>query len=187
MWRKRKRVIEDDERVIKDATRSRERTMNRAVKLLAAKPRSVGELRERLLEKLWTNTEIVDAVIEKLKEYKYLDDEQLARDFAASKLRQKPQGRMKLQQTMSRRKLDKETREAAINSAFEKYPENELIETAIEKRLRLKGVPETRDDTKKFYDHLMRQGFSYGLIREKMSSIKGKHAEDTSNEDQLQQ
>ena len=44
--------------------------MNRAVKLLAAKPRSIRELRERLLEKLWTNDEIVDRVIEKLKEYK---------------------------------------------------------------------------------------------------------------------
>lgn len=183
MWRKRKRVIDEDDRVVKDAARSRVRTMNRAVKLLAAKPRSVGELRERLLEKLWTNTDIVDAVIEKLKEYKYLDDEQFARDFAASKLRQKPQGRMKLQQTMSRKKLEKETQKAATDHAFEKHPETELIDVAIEKRLRLKGMPETREDTKKFYDHLMRQGFNYGLIREKMSAIK----EQVSNEDQLRQ
>lgn len=150
--------------------------MNRAVKLLAAKPRSVAELRERLLEKLWTNAEIVDAVIEKLQEYKYLDDEQFARDFAAAKLRQKPQGRMKLQQTMSRKKLEKETREAAIDHAFEKHPESDLIDVAIEKRLRLKGNPETREDTKKFYDHLMRQGFSYGLIREKLSNLNERQA-----------
>ena len=37
--------------------------MNRAVKLLAAKPRCVGELRERLLEKMWTDEQIVDGVI----------------------------------------------------------------------------------------------------------------------------
>lgn len=60
--------------MVSDAARSRKRTMDRAVKLLAAKPRSVRELRERLLEKLWTNEEIVDAVIDKLKDYKYLDD-----------------------------------------------------------------------------------------------------------------
>ncbi|MFZ1701590.1 MAG: regulatory protein RecX [Pyrinomonadaceae bacterium] len=145
--------------------------MNRAVKLLAAKPRSIGELRERLLEKLWTDDEIVEAVLEKLKEYKYLDDDQFARDLALSKLRQKPQGKRRLQQTMSQKKLDKDTLETAITEAFEKLPENKLIETAIEKRLRLKGKPETRGELKKFYDHLMRQGFGYGLIREKMTTI----------------
>ncbi len=160
------------EHVIKDAVRSRERTMNRAVKLLAAKPRSVRELRERLLEKLWTNDEIVGAVIEKLKEYKYLDDEQYARDLAVSKLRQKPQGKRRLQQSMSQKKLDKENVEAAISEAFEKLPENELIDLAIEKRLRLKGKPETREDTKKFYDHLLRQGFGFDLIRDKMDFMR---------------
>lgn len=145
--------------------------MNRAVKLLAAKPRSVTELRERLLEKLWTNEQIVDAVIEKLKEYKYLDDEQFARDLALSKLRQKPQGKRKLQQTMSQKKLDKSVVDDAITEAFEKMPEADLINSAIEKRLRLKGEPTTREDTKKFYDHLLRQGFSYDLIREKLSAI----------------
>ncbi|MGH9820261.1 MAG: regulatory protein RecX, partial [Pyrinomonadaceae bacterium] len=106
MWRKRAKLIQDSERTIKDAARSRERTMNRAVRLLAAKPRSVAELRERLLERPWTNSEIVDAVVEKLKEYKYLDDEQFASDLAISKLRQKPQGKRRLQQSLSQKKLD---------------------------------------------------------------------------------
>ncbi len=145
--------------------------MNRAVKLLAAKPRSVGELRTRLLEKLWTNEEIVDVVIEKLKEYKYLDDGQFAKDFALSKLRQKPQGKRRLQQSLSQKQLDRETVDEAIISAFEKMPEAELIDAAIEKRLRLKGRPETREEKKKFYDHLLRQGFAFDLIREKMAQL----------------
>ena len=161
----------DDERVIKDPAKSRERTMNRAVRLLAAKPRSVGELRERLMEKNWTNLAIVNAVIEKLEEYKYLDDEQFAADLAVSKLRQKPQGKRKLQQSMSQKKLSKENVDNAIKSAFEKLPEHDLIDKAIEKRLRLKGKPETREDTKKFYDHLLRQGFAFDLIRSKMTEV----------------
>ncbi len=178
MWRTRKKKPDDEDRVVKDPVRSRERTMNRAVKLLAAKPRSIGELRERLLEKLWTDETIVDAVIEKLKEYKYLDDEQFARDLAVSKLRQKPQGKRRLQQSMSQKKLDKETVATAIAEAFEKLPEDELIDQAIAKRLRLKGKPETREDTKKFYDHLLRQGFGYDLIREKMSGLAGRNFDD---------
>lgn len=161
----------DKERIIKDIEKARERTMNRAVKLLAAKPRSIGELRERLLEKMWTNEEIVDRVIDKLKEYNYLDDEQFAQSLALSKLRQKPQGKRRLQQSMSQKKLDKEVVEQAIRSAFEKMPETELIDAAIEKRLRLKGKPESREDTKKFYDHLLRQGFGFDLIRDKMRDV----------------
>lgn len=171
MWGRRRQPVDEEKRVVTDVARSRKRTMDRAVRLLAAKPRSIRELRERLLEKLWTNDEVVDSVIEKLKEYKYLDDEQFARDVAASKLRQKPQGKRKLQMSMSQKKLDKETVETAIAEAFEKIPESELIDRAIEKRLRLKGKPETREDLKKFYDHLLRQGFGFDLIREKLSRI----------------
>lgn len=171
MWQKARKPIDDLERVIKDPDKARERTMNRAVKLLAAKPRSVTELRERLLEKSWTNDEIVTGVIEKLKEYNYLDDAQFARDVAVSKLRQKPQGKRALQYAMSRKKIDRETVEAAVKDAFEKMPEEKLIDTAIEKRLRLKGVPETREEKKKFIDYLLRLGFDYDLIRDRMSVI----------------
>lgn len=171
MRRSRGRKINDSDRVIGDIERARERTMNRAVKLLAAKPRSIGELRERLLEKNWTNAEIVDRVIAKLEEYKYLDDQQFAADLAVSKLRQKPQGKRSLLRTLSQKKLSKETVDAAVRNAFEKLPEADLIDRAIEKRLRLKGKPETLEDKKKFFDHLLRQGFDFGLIREKMAAI----------------
>ena len=188
MFRKRKRPVEPEEieaRVIKDPAKSRERTMNRAVKLLAAKPRSIGELRERLLEKSWTNAEVVDAVLEKLKEYNYLDDQKYANDLAVSKLRQKPQGKRRLQQSMSQKKLDKEIVTEAITSAFEKLPESDLIDKAIQKRLRLKGRPETREDTKKFYDFLMRQGFSYDLISSKMRDIANVRLEDEEDAQEL--
>ena len=156
--------------------------MNRAVKLLAAKPRSVAELRERLLEKSWTNRQIVDAVIEKLSEYKYLDDNQFARDLAVSKLRQKPQGKRRLKQSMSQKKLDREIVDEAITAAYEKLPETDLIDRAIEKRVRLKGIPETREDKKKFYDYLLRQGFTYDLIISKMSEVADLRKEDESME-----
>jgi regulatory protein len=151
--------------------KARQKTFDRAVNLLAYKPRSEQELRVRLLEKEWTNAEIVEAVIEKLKEYNYLNDEQFASDFAASKLRQKPIGRRVLQQKLALKKLDKETVSHALETAFEETPEAEIIERAIEKRLRLKGKPATREDSKKFYDYLLRQGFSYDLVSSKMREI----------------
>lgn len=163
---------ESDEPVeIKDVEKARKRTMERAVRLLAAKPRSIGELRERLLEKNWTNAEIVETVLQKLEEYKFVNDEQFAHDFAASKLRQKPVGKRRLQQSLQQKQLDKETVEHALEQVYEETPEADLVEEAIKKRIRLKGLPENREETKKFYDYLMRQGFSYGLINDKMREI----------------
>lgn len=171
MWRKRLEIKDESERIIKDYAKSKERTLHRAVRLLAAKPRSIRELRERLLEKEWTNSAIVDEILEKLKEYKYVDDEQFAKSFASSKLRQKPVGKRRLKESLSQKKLEKETVEKAIEKVYEATPEDEVIEIAIKKRLRQKGKPETREDSKKFYDYLMRQGFSYDLISSKMREI----------------
>ena len=157
-----------------NAEKARQKTFDRAVNLLAFKPRSIAELRERLLEKDWTTPEIVDSVLDKLKEYNYLNDEQFAKSLAASKIRQKPIGRRVLKQKLALKKLDKETVEAALETAFEETPEEEIIERAIEKRLRLKGKPETREDAKKFYDFLLRQGFSYDLVSKKMREINSR-------------
>lgn len=173
MWKKtwKPKPDEDVAVEIKDVEKARKRTMERAVRLLAAKPRSVGELRARLLEKTWTNLEIVEKVLKKLEEHKFLNDEQFAHDFAASKLRQKPQGKRKLQQTLANKQLDQETVNTALAQVFEETPESELVTRAIEKRINLKGAPKDRAETKKFYDFLMRQGFSYGTINEKMREI----------------
>jgi regulatory protein len=159
--------LERPERQV-DPERARERTFQRAVKLLAAKPRSVEELRERLLEKQWTNEPVVDAVLAKLSEYGYLNDRQFALSYASFQVRQKPVGRGRLQRALALKKVDRETADEAINQVFEETPEEELIERAIERRTRLRGRPQTRAETKSLFDHLLRQGFSYDLVVRKV-------------------
>ena len=151
-----------------DPEKARERTLQRAVKLLAAKPRSVAELRERLLEKEWTNEEAVDAALAKLSEYGYLDDARFAFGFASYRVRQKPVGRQRLARDLQTKKVSKETADAALELVYQETPEDELIARAIEKRVRLRGRPATRQETKSLYDHLLRLGFSYDLIIRKV-------------------
>jgi regulatory protein len=175
-WKaKRARAVEEGseerERRPVDPERARERTMQRAVKLLAAKPRSIGELRERLLEKQWTNEEMVDSVLAKLREYGYLDDERFAFGYASFQVRQKPVGRQRLQRALALKKIDKETADEALKLVFEETPEEALIERAIEKRVRLRGRPQTRAETKSLFDHLLRQGFSYELVIRKVRAV----------------
>jgi len=151
--------------------KARQKTFDRAVNLLTYKPRSIAELRTRLLEKDWASEELVEEVIEKLKFYGYLNDETFAKSFAESQIRQKPVGKRILKQKLAMKQLDKETVADALEKVLEEMPEEEIIERAIAKRLRLKGKPETREDAKKFYDYLLRQGFSYDLVSKKMREI----------------
>jgi regulatory protein len=173
-WKPKDRQIKSEDAEQKPPGRSinpekaRERTFARAVKLLAAKPRSVAELRERLLEKQWTNEEIVEAALAKLSEYGYLNDERFAFGYASYKVRQKPVGRGRLQRDLQMKKVDRETAAEAIKLVFEETPEQELIDRAIEKRIRLRGRPKTRAEVKSLYDHLLRAGFSYELVASKV-------------------
>lgn len=162
---------EERERRPLDPEKVRERVMQRAVKLLAAKPRSVAELRERLLEKEWATEEAVDGVLARLTEYGYLNDERFAFGYASFQVRQKPVGRQRLQRALSLKKVDKETAAEAIKLVFEETPEEQLIERAIEKRVRLRGRPQTRAETKSLFDHLLRQGFSYELVIRKVRAV----------------
>lgn len=169
--RKFRKPIRDEDRIVKNPERSRKKTFDRAVNLLTYRPRSIEELRTRLLEKVWTNEEIVDEVIEKLKDYDYLNDEQFATSFASSKIRQKNFGKRRLQQDLRRKKLDNETIERALENAFEEDPEEDVIDRAVAKRLRIKGIPGTHNEKKNFFGYLMRQGFDYDLIRQKMGEL----------------
>ena len=152
--------------------------MQRAAKLLAAKPRSVAELRERLLEKSWTDEAAVDAALAKLKEYGYLDDERFAFGFASFRVRQKPVGRQRLARDLQLKQVPRETADAALDLVYQETPEEQLIEQAIRKRARLRGRPSTRQETKSLYDHLLRQGFSYDLIIRKVREASSTNAED---------
>ena len=171
MWRKRQQIQDEKERVIKDVEKARERTMNRAVKLLAAKPRSVTELRERLLEKNWTNAEIVNRVISKLEEYGYLDDDRFAVGYASWKVKQRPIGRRRLERDLTMKKVERVVAEQALDQVFAETPETELIDQAIEKRTRIRGVPNNRAEAKSLFDHLLRQGFPFELISDKVRAI----------------
>jgi regulatory protein len=148
----------------------RRKTFERAVKLLAAKSRSVAELRERLLQGkgLRGNEAIVDIVIARLREYGYLDDERFAFSYASSKVKQRPVGRRRLQRDLKLKQIENTVAEEALELVYTETPEEQLIDRAIEKRIRLRGRPKSRAEAKSLFDHLLRQGFGFELVSEKV-------------------
>jgi len=139
--------------------------------LLAAKERSVEELRERLLEGRGATKTAVESVIERLREYGYLNDERFAQSYASLRLQQRPLGRQRLQRDLWLKKIDKPTADRALDQVFEAMPESEMIDRVIEKRIRLRGKPKTRADAKKLFDHLLRQGFAFELVSDKVRAV----------------
>lgn len=139
--------------------------------MLAAKQRSVAELREKLSTTRGATKAMVDEAIERLREYGYLDDAKFAQSYASLRLRERPIGRRRLQRDLWLKKVDKQTVETALDEVFESTPEGELIDRAIAKRIRLRGKPKTREEAKKLFDHLLRQGFEFELVSEKVRAL----------------
>ena len=161
-----------------DLTRLRRKTFERAVKLLAAKPRSIAELRERLLRGKNTNVEVVETVIARLREYGYLNDERFAFSYASYKVKQKPLGRRRLQRDLTLKKVENKVAEEVLNLVFTETPEEQLIDQAIAKRLRLRGKPKTRLEAKSLFDHLLRQGFQFDLVSERVRALATNYADE---------
>lgn len=154
-----------------DPAKARERIFQRAAKLLAAKPRSVEELREKLSTTRGATKPVIDEVIGRLREYGYLDDAKFAQSYASLRLRERSIGRRRLERDLWLKKVDKKTAETALDEVFESTPEEELIDRAIAKRVRLRGRPKTREDAKKLFDHLLRLGFEFELVSEKVRAL----------------
>jgi regulatory protein len=118
-------------------------------------------------------------VIERLREYGYLDDARYAHNYASLRVQQKPIGRQRLQRDLWLKKIDKETADAALDQVFEAMPEEQLIDGAIAKRVRLRGKPKTRAEARKLFDHLLRQGFAFELVSEKVRAISKSEIDET--------
>lgn len=161
-----------------DPAKARERVFQRAAKLLAAKQRSVEELREKLSTTRGATPAMVDEAIARLREYGYLDDAKFAQSYASLRLRERPIGRRRLQRDLWRKKVDKQTVESALDEVFESTPEDDLIDRAIAKRVRVRGKPKTREDAKKLFDHLLRQGFEFELVSEKVRALAKSDADE---------
>lgn len=159
----------------------REQTFQRAAKLLAGKPRSIAELRERLLERPSTTRDVVETVIDRLREYGYLDDDRFALGYAQWKVKQRPIGRRRLERDLTMKKVERTVADAALDQVFEETPEEELIDRAIEKRTRLRGAPKTRAEAKSLFDHLLRQGFPFELVSDKVRAMSKNQADDLSD------
>jgi regulatory protein len=155
----------------------RERVTAAAFKLLAARPRSEGQLRERLLSKPWVDPEAVEKCIERLKELGYIDDRAFARNYASARIGMKAVGRARVFRELAGKKLSHGLIDETLRLVFDEAGEESLIDSAIQKRIRTHGRPSDRGGAKRMFDHLARLGFEYSLIVRKLQALKSNAGE----------
>jgi regulatory protein len=105
--------------------------LQRAAKLLAAKQRSVEELREKLSTTRGATKAMVDEAIGRLREYGYLDDAKFAQSYASLRLRERPIGRRRLERDLWLKKVDKKTARLRLMKFLNQHPKKHLIDRAI--------------------------------------------------------
>ncbi|MBI4468876.1 MAG: RecX family transcriptional regulator [Acidobacteria bacterium] len=148
-----------------------EKALTRAARFLSSKARTVEELRELLLDREHVKPGVAEKVIERLKELGYLNDERYAADLASRRLGAKPIGKRRMTAELKRRKFQELLVDSTVDAAYELRKESDLVDEAIQIRIRTRGVPTTRQELKNLYDHLIRLGFEYEMIRQGLSRI----------------
>jgi regulatory protein len=141
-----------------------EKTLQRAFRLLSYRPRTVVEMRGRLLEKEWATPEIVEQVIRRLQALNYLNDEEYAERFAIARMERGPVGAIRLRHDLRQKRLASPTIEEAVRQVYAEHPEEELIAAAAQRWLARKGRSEASADGRKLFAFLMRRGFSPSLV-----------------------
>ena len=146
--------------------------MKTALRILAARSCSEGQLRERLSAKGWAEPSLVDECIARLKEIGLVNDALFAHSYANYRVNSKPLGRARLARELALKKVPRARADEALDLVFAEAPEEALIDRAIERRLRTHGRPCDRAAAKRMFDHLARLGFEYDLIIKKLGSIR---------------
>jgi len=145
-----------------------ERAVQAGLRLLAARPRSEHELRERLRRKGFCRPAIETAVA-RLRHWRYLDDAEFARQWIAHRQGSGPRGRRLLEMELRAKGVDPATASAAVEAA-EVDEETLARRVALKHRERLTGL-DPMIQYRRLAGVLQRRGFEWAVIRHVLETI----------------
>lgn len=137
-----------------------------ALKTLAGRAHSTGELREKLRRRAERVSDVDDAIA-RLKEHGYLDDRRFAEGFAAARLSTDKFGRTRVIQDLRQRRVAPTVAEHAAQKVYQDVDEMALIDEWIRRKYRLaprEGLFQEDKDLAAAYRRLLRAGFRSGEI-----------------------
>ena len=141
-----------------------EKLFEYAVRLLAGRAFSSGELREKLRAKA-EKKEDADLAIARLKDLGYLNDKRFAETFAASRVENQGFGKMRVLRDLRQKRVAPKVAQSAVEQTFEGADETVMIENFLRRKFRRVNLAETLRDEKKLasaFRKLRMAGFSAG-------------------------
>lgn len=146
---------------------------NTALRLLAVRPRTVREIRTRLREKEFAESEIT-TVVSELQASGLLNDAEFARMYVRQATALRPVGPARLRQKLLLLGIDRQCIEESIREAGKSTSGEELAERVARqylKRQRASVDPRLR---KRLSDLLSRRGFDWDTVRSVTSRLLNK-------------
>ncbi len=141
--------------------------MNRALHFLGYRARSRREMRDRL-RRYGYGEETVGAVIRRLEDLGYLDDEEFARTAAREKARR--YGPKRVSAELRRSGVDAELAQDVVEEEFAQRSEVEAARSAAARRYNRGG---SDAEARRVYGFLMRRGYSAGVCAEVAREYRG--------------
>ncbi len=144
-----------------------EKFYNKALRFLSYRPRSEKEVRDRLKIKYQKSNLkdlmlIIDRVIQKLKEKKFINDEEFAKGFVESRLRFKPRSLRLIKIELKQKGIDPET----INNLQFTINDLEQAKKLVEKKIeRIKSLSK-EEIYIKLGRYLASKGFNWDTIKQ---------------------
>jgi regulatory protein len=135
-----------------------------ALAALGRRALSAGELRDKLARRAQSPTDI-PAILDRLKEYGYLDDGRFAESFANWRRDNQGFGRQRVLRDLRQRRVSPGLAEKAVEEAFASTDELAMIEDFLKRKFRGKALPAFLSEEKNLaaaYRRLRYAGFSPG-------------------------
>jgi regulatory protein len=147
-------------------------TYDRALKLLGFRARSVAELRRQLLRKGEPAAD-VEAAIARLRDQRYLDDADFARQFARTKLLAAGASRRRIVQELARRGVTRDVADQAIEQLRDAdgVDPAAAIRRVAEKKWRSLARFDDFTRRRRLYAFLARRGFDPDEIKTVMTAL----------------
>ena len=131
----------------------------RAMRLLARRPRSESEIRQRL-QKAGVAAPVIDVVLDRLRNSKLLDDEAFAKFWVENRTTFRPRSKRALQMELRRKGIAAPALEEALHDTNDAEAAYAL---ALKRAKRLAGLP-APDFRRKLSEYLARRGFDYETV-----------------------
>ncbi len=131
--------------------------------MLARRPYSVAEMR-RALEKKFPGNQQVQEAITRLRELGYLDDRKFAEQTAHSLAQNRAFGPHRIRRELKARLVDYKYVDPAVEHTFAETSEPDLLQRALEKKVRSLRPPITPRKLHSLCQSLLRRGFRTGDI-----------------------